>query len=487
MAVEKKDRGHDRLGYGFAMSQDQAWDLGKVIEATAGRLAAGRQETVFRAVSTDSRSIEPGDLFVALRGDSFDGEKFCADAVGRGAAGVIVTARPDPPLPIPVVLVPDTLKALGDMAAYRRAAMEDLKVLAITGSSGKTTVKEMIAAILGRKLRILKTMGNFNNLIGLPLSLLPVDGRHQMAILEMGMNQPGEIARMTEIADPDIACINNVQTAHLQGLNSIEGVAQAKGELFAGMKSTGTLVVNLEDPLVSELAGKYVLNQISYGYRREAMVRGTYIHNCGERGVSFTLNISGKKERVRMQCVGRHNVLNALAAAAMSHAAGLGLDDIRRGLEAFTPYDKRLQIEKVMAGIKVVNDTYNANPASMLAALETVQGLRRGHRSVVVLGDMLELGGESVAAHRFIGNAVTRLDFDHLLSFGAFAEEMVGAAIEAGMAKSRALAFTSKDEIITHLRRMAGEGEIGAGDWLLVKGSRGVRMETIIAALKEDS
>jgi UDP-N-acetylmuramoyl-tripeptide--D-alanyl-D-alanine ligase len=295
MAGEQKNRDHASLGYGFAMAQDQAWDLGKVIEATGGRLAAGRQETVFRAVSTDSRSIEPGDLFVALRGDSFDGERFCADAVSRGAAGVVVTAAPEPPLPVPVVLVSDTLKALGDLAAFRRSLMTELKVVAITGSSGKTTVKEMVAAILSRKLRILKTMGNFNNLIGLPLSLLPVDGRQQVAILEMGMNQTGEIARMTEISDPDIACINNIQAAHLQGLNSIKGVAMAKGELFAGLKETGTLVVNLEDPLVSRLAGQYDQKQVSYGYRRQAMVRGSYIHNRGEAGVSFTLNINGEK------------------------------------------------------------------------------------------------------------------------------------------------------------------------------------------------
>jgi UDP-N-acetylmuramoyl-tripeptide--D-alanyl-D-alanine ligase len=486
MAVEKKDIDHGKLGYGFAMSQDQAWDLEKVIEATGGLLADNHRQTVFRAVSTDSRSIEPGDLFVALRGDSFDGEKFCGDAVAKGASGVVVTTKPASFLPVPVVLVPDTLKALGDMAAFRRARMKGLKVIAITGSSGKTTVKEMTSSILERKLKIIKTKGNFNNLIGLPLSLLPVDGQQQVAVLEMGMNQPGEIGRMTEIADPDIACINNIQSAHLQGLNSIEGVAKAKGELFAGIKPAGTLVVNLEDPLVSGLAGQYDLKKITYGYRRQAMVRGTYIHNSGEGGVSFTMKIGGRKERVRLHCVGRHNVLNALAAAAMSHAVGVGAEDIRKGLEAFAPYDKRMQIEKVLNGIKVVNDTYNANPASMLAALETVQGLRRGSRSVVVLGDMLELGGESVAAHRFIGNAVARLDFDLLLSFGSFAEEMAGAAIDSGMEKDRALAFSSKDQIISHLRKLAGEGVIGTGDWILVKGSRGVRMETIIAALKED-
>lgn len=475
-----------RLGYGFATAQGQAWNLAQVLQATGGRLAGDRAEAVFRSISTDSRAIEPGDLFVALRGDNFDGEKFSADAVSRGAAGVVVTVEPEPALPVPVVVVDDTLQALGDLAAYRRAAMEGLQVIAITGSSGKTTVKEMTSFIFARCFRTIKTRGNLNNLIGLPLSLLPVDSRHQVVILEMGMNQPGEIARMTEIADPDIGLINNVQNAHLQGLASIEGVAGAKGELFAGMKPSGIMVVNLEDPLVRALARQYDRQQITYGTRRGAMVRGTYIANRGEKGISFTLQIGAEKERVRMPCVGRHNVLNALAAAALAHGAGISITDICQGLAGFTSYDKRLQIEEAANGLRVVNDTYNANPASMLAALETVQGLRRDQRSAVVLGDMLELGQESIAAHRFIGSTVARLGYDFLLAFGSFGPVMVEAARDGGMKRTRARAFDSKEEIVSHLRMLVEKGEIGGGDWLLVKGSRGVKMETVVAALQED-
>jgi UDP-N-acetylmuramoyl-tripeptide--D-alanyl-D-alanine ligase len=466
---------------------DQAWSLSQVIEATGGKLTGGSPKAVFRAVSTDSRAIATGDLFVALAGDNFDGEKFCEDAVGRGAAGVLVAKAPELPLSVPVIIVDDTLQALGDLAAFRRAEMEGLKVLAITGSSGKTTVKEMLATVCARRLKVIKTMGNFNNLIGLPLSLLPVTGSHQVAILEMGMNRPGEIARMTEIARPDIACINNVQSAHLQGLASIEGVAVAKGELFAGMKAAGILVVNLEDPLVRKLAGQYEQRQITYGWRRQALVRATYLYNRGEEGFSFTLSIGKEKGRVKLQCVGRHNVLNALAAAALAHGVGIPFADICLGLAQFTSSDKRLQIEALVGGIKVVNDTYNANPDSMLAALETVQGLRGNHRSVAVLGEMLELGAGSGAAHRAIGEAVTRLDFDYLLVCGSFAGELVAAAGEAGMTAERALAFADKDQIVTYLRQLVRGGEIGSGDWLLVKGSRGAGMETVIAGLQEDN
>lgn len=469
------------------MVMNQGWSLALILEATKGRLIGADKKVLFRAVSTDSRAIMAGDLFVALSGDNFNGEKFCEDAVARGAAGVLVTKIPEVPLPVPVIVVDDSLKALGDLAAFRRAGMEKLTVIAITGSSGKTTVKEMTASICSLSFKIIKTAGNFNNLVGLPLSLLPVDNRDRLAIMEMGMNQPGEIARMTEISRPDIACINNIQAAHLLGLSNIKGVAAAKGELFAGMKPGGVLVVNLEDSLVRQIARKYDHEQITYGFKRHAMVRATYLHNRGESGYSFTLNIGRNRGRVRLRCVGRHNVMNALAAAALAHGAGVCFVDICGGLAQFSSYDQRLQIEHVAGGLKVLNDTYNANPASMLAALETVKGLRGNRRSMAVLGDMLELGADSEAAHYAIGEAVVRLGFDYLLTFGPQAEVMVAAAREAGLASSKALPFDDKNKIVSHLHALECAGDIGPGDWLLVKGSRGMAMENVITGLREAS
>lgn len=461
------------------------WGLEEVLAATTGRLAEDAAPARFRALATDSRKMVPGALFIALSGENFAGEAFAAEAVRQGAAGLLLSREPQPALPVPTVLVADTLRALGDLAAWRRRRMAGLRVIGITGSSGKTTVKEMTAAILSRRFSLLKTGGNFNNLVGLPLTLLQVAPGQQWAVLEMGMNRPGEIARLTEIAAPDLACITNVQGAHLLGLADIGGVARAKEELFAGLAPTATMIVNLDDPLVRAMAGRYNQTQISFGLHPRAQVRGTYVRADVAEGIAFTLRIGREESRVRLRCLGRHNVVNALAAAALAHGAGVGLADIVQGLEAFTPYDKRFQVEPLPAGVRLVNDTYNANPSSMLAALETVAEQRRGHRAVAVLGDMLELGEESLAAHRRIGAAVARLGFARLLAYGEMAGEMVAAARAEGLAGNCGQAYVDKGEIVAQLTELIRRGELTAGDWVLVKGSRGMRMETVIAALKE--
>ncbi|NTV13992.1 MAG: UDP-N-acetylmuramoyl-tripeptide--D-alanyl-D-alanine ligase [Desulfobulbaceae bacterium] len=462
-----------------------AWRLAEVVTATGGRLLGAAASGGFSGISTDTRKLTPGDLFVALSGENFDGGAFVAEAVAKGAAGVVVAGEPLLPLAVPVVVVADTLQALGDLAAWRRRRMVGLRVIGITGSSGKTTVKEMTASILARQYTILKTGGNFNNLVGLPLTLLPVTPQHQLAVLEMGMNRPGEIARLTEIAAPDLACITNIQGAHLLGLADIGGVARAKEELFAGLAPAATMVVNLDDPLVRALVGRYAQKKITFGLHRQAQVRATYVRADVAAGIAFTLNIGAEKVRVRLRCLGRHNVINALAAAALAHGAGAGLADIAAGLAAFTPYDKRFQVEELPEGVRVVNDTYNANPSSMLAALATVAEQRRGQRAVAVLGDMLELGDEAGAAHREIGAAVARLGFAGLFAYGDMAGEMVAAARAAGMAGDCCRAYHDKNEIVVQLKKLMQNGGLAVGDWLLVKGSRGMKMETVIGALKE--
>ncbi|MBU4177365.1 MAG: UDP-N-acetylmuramoyl-tripeptide--D-alanyl-D-alanine ligase [Proteobacteria bacterium] len=465
--------------------QNPVWTLSQVLLATGGRFLSGRTEAGFRRVCTDSRGIEPGDLFVALRGENFDGHAYLAQAVQKGAAGLVVDAVPEKMVPVPVVLVTDTLRALGDLAAYRRSLMPDLQVVAMTGSCGKTTVKEMIAAILSREYNVLKTQGNFNNLIGLPLSLLPVEFHHDFAVMEMGMNQPGEIARLTEIADPDIACITNVQDAHLAGLSDISGVARAKGELFNGIKAWGKLVVNIDDKRVRGIARRCSQKKITFGRNPKADVRGLRLRSLGERGMAFTLQIGASEARVKIRGLGAHNVQNGLAAAAMAHAAGVKFADIVAGLESFTPFEKRLQVQKLAGGIRLVNDAYNANPSSMLAALETLRQMDRTHKKVVILGDMLELGTQSISAHQDIGRAVARLGFDGLLAVGEFAETLVGAARKAGMSKKKAMFFGTKEQVGDWLRESIDAGVLRQGDWVLVKGSRGMRMETITHDLLE--
>lgn len=465
---------------GSGPMQNPVWTLSQVLLATGGRFLSGRTAAGFRRVCTDSRAIQPGDLFVALRGETFDGHMYLAQAVEKGAAGLVVDMVPEKMPPVPVVLVTDTLRALGDLAAYRRSLMPDLQVVAITGSCGKTTVKEMIAAILSREYNVLKTQGNFNNLIGLPLSLLPVEFHHDFAVMEMGMNQPGEIARLTEIADPDIACITNVQDAHLAGLSDISGVARAKGELFAGIKAWGRLVVNIDDKRVRGIARRCSQKKITFGRSPKADIRSLRLRSLGEGGMAFTLQIGTNEARVKIRGLGAHNVQNALAAAGMAHAAGVKFTDIVAGLESFAPFANRLQVQKLIGGVRLVNDAYNANPSSVLAALETLHHMDRSHKKVVILGDMLELGAQSLAAHQTIGREVARLGFDGLLAVGEFAEPLVVEAWKGGMSRKKALFFANKEAISSWLRENIAAGALQPGDWVLVKGSRGMRMETII-------
>ncbi len=471
------------FGYGFTTVQDPIWTLSRILLATGGRFVSGDTRAAFRLISTDSRAIQPGDMFLALEGENFDGHDFVLAAVARGASGLIVS-RPVAGITVPVIMVADTLKALGDLAAYRRKQMPDLQVLAVTGSSGKTTVKEMTAAILKREYNVLKTRGNFNNLIGLPLTLLDVDYRHEAAVLEMGMNHPGEIARLTEIADPDICCITNIQDAHLAGLGDINGVARAKGEMFVHGKSWAKLVVNVDDKRVRALARQCGQEKITFGRGSEAMIRATHIKNRGEKGMAFTMHIDGVRERINIKAIGLHNVLNSLAAAALAYAAGCSVADIFQGLISYTSFDKRLQIEEV-AGLKIINDTYNANPASMAAAFAALEGLRGSRRTVVVLGDMLELGEKSELAHRRLGENAACKGFDYLFVIGSYAQMVVQGALDAGMSRSRIKNHQTREEIVEGIKRLVDLGELEGGDWLLIKGSRSMGMEMVISGLEK--
>jgi len=471
------------LDKGACMKKNIDWTLSQVLLATNGRFVTGEMNATFKNISTDTRTIQPGDLFLALSGDRFDGEQFLEEAIANGAAGLVVTQIPDKDLKVPIVVVPDTLKALGDLAAYRRRLMDNLTVIALTGSSGKTTVKEMCASILAEKYRILKTEGNLNNLIGMPLSLLKVQASHDVAVLEMGMNQPGEIARMTEIADPDIACIVNIQSAHLAGLGSVDGVAKAKGELFEHARSWAKFCVNIDDKRVRKLAKDCPQKKVCFGRHRSADIRATHIRNEGEKGMVFTLHIRQQKRRIHIHSLGEHNVMNSLAAAAMASMAGVDINTIALGLNKFKPYDKRLQVERIGC-LRVVNDCYNANPASMDAALRTVQAMNESNKTVAVLGDMFELGDTSLLAHRRLGETVACTGFDTLLVVGEFSRKVVEGALDASMTMKQVRQMASKEEIVATLVGMVRKGELGEGDWVLVKGSRGMRMETIIKGLR---
>ncbi|WP_310600985.1 UDP-N-acetylmuramoyl-L-alanyl-D-glutamate--2,6-diaminopimelate ligase [Desulfobulbus sp.] len=477
------------------------WNERHLLAATGGRVAAGSQQAVLHDISTDTRTLEPGDVFVALTGETFDGHAYIETAVERGAAAVIaermpVAMRED----VLYITVADSLRALGDLAAYRRRLLSGaVKVAAVTGSSGKTTVKEMVAAIFAQALAsahagidpLLKTRGNFNNLVGLPLSLLPIDAGHRLAIVEMGMNVPGEIARLTAIADPDVGCINNVHPAHLQGLGSVAGVAAAKGELFAGMRADAVRVVNCDDPQVLAQAAKSGGAQIGFavtaaGRRHRPLIQVTRQENLGELGMRFTLHIGSWRRRLTVPVFGGHNVSNCAAAAAIAHAAAIGSEIIAAGLEGYAPaVDKRLAIGGLPGGLKVVNDAYNANPASMAAGLRTVAAFGGTCRHVAALGDMLELGEASAQLHAGIGALAAQLQYDYLFAIGTQAPHTIEAALAGGMRPEQVRICPNLDDMAATLCQLLTNGGLGRGDWLFIKGSRGMRMERLLDQLEQ--
>lgn len=463
-----------------------SWSADEILLATGGEMVRAGRDGVFGEVVTDSGKVKSGSVFVALKGARFDGHDFLRDAVRRGAACVVVHRRPvfSRLKDAAVIQVRDTLEALGDLAHYRRIEVAP-KVLAITGSNGKTTTKEMVAAILehssmeGRPLRgkVLKTEGNYNNLVGLPLTLLRLRGQEKVAVVELGTSRPGEIERLTEIADPDIGLITSVAPAHLAGLNGLAGVAREKGYLFRGIRAGGVAVVNLDDPWVRRLGVRFSGKKITYG--RNGRVRGESRRTLGVRGEEFTLRVGRARRRIRLRLFGEHNLSNALGAAAMAHGLGVDLEGMRRGLEAVKPFRMRMEIGQ-WRGIGIINDTYNANPASMGAALKTLAELGGKGEKIAVLGDMLELGRESQKHHQQLGRQAARYGVDRLYLLGGAALAVKKGAILGGMEEGRVIVGGSHRTIARMVRKQARRG-----DWLLFKGSRGMNMEKVLAAFKE--
>lgn len=420
---------------------------------------------VINGVSTDSRKIQPGQLFIALKGPNFDGHEFAAAALAGGAAALVVEHRLN--LAIPQICVKNSLLALGQLAAAWRARL-NIPIIAITGSNGKTTVKEMVATILGRLGNVFATKGNLNNDIGMPLSLLSVDQSHSAAVIEMGANHANEISYLTNLARPTIALVNNAGAAHLEGFGSIEGVARAKGEIYQGLVLGGFAIINADDPFASlwrELAGGAQI--MTFGMDQSANVSGAWSHS----GPVVVTTIKGDFT-FKPALAGRHNVLNALAATAITVAANVALDDIRAGLEAMQPVPGRLQPKLGYHGALLINDTYNANPFSTKAAIAVLK--EYPGPKILVLGDMGELGGDARALHAQIGEAAKQAGIDELLALGELSKAAV-AAFGSG-----ALHFSGFADLITAVRK-----RLARGTTVLVKGSRSMKMETVVNACIE--
>ncbi|MCC6767077.1 MAG: UDP-N-acetylmuramoyl-tripeptide--D-alanyl-D-alanine ligase [Deltaproteobacteria bacterium] len=460
-----------------AVRPPSPWRIDDVVRASRGRVVRCGSAERFGRITTDTRTLAAGDLFVALAGERHDAHDFAAAAAAAGARGLVV-ARPVT-LPseadVVVVEVDDTLRALQALAADLRRRVAP-RVLALTGSNGKTTTKEMLAAILEEVApgRVLKTQGNLNNLIGVPLTLLGLAGDEAYAVVEMGMNAYGEIRRLTEIADPDVGLITNVGPAHLEGLGSVEGVARAKGELFATMRRDATIVVNAEDPHVRAQAAAFPGRQVAFGAGTDVTAEAI---TCDARGAAaFRLRIAGGAVDVRLRVPGRHNVMNALAAAAAAWVVGAAPAAIAAGLAAAEPVGGRMRVVALASGVTVVDDSYNANPASVAAALRSLADAP-AIRRIAVLGDMLELGSASPAQHRAVGALAGTVGLAALYLHGDFARETAAGAA-TGMAAAAIHVAASHAAIADALAADARRG-----DWVLVKGSRGQRMEEVVRLL----
>ncbi len=434
-----------------------------------------------KGISIDSRTIREGDLFIAIRGDRFDGHDFVAEALKKGACGALVersmleakyatlggVAN--------VVPVEDTVFALQELAMMRRKKFF-IPVVGITGSNGKTTTKEMLASILAKRGPVLKNEGNLNNHIGVPLTLFRLNSEHRSAVIEMGMSGLGEIEVLTHIAMPTVGVITNIGPAHLEFLRDTDTVARAKAELLAGLRGDGTAVLNADDRYYERLRAYFAGPLLSFGVNNPASVTAADIRTGGE-GTFFTLRFGDRSAPVLLRTLGTHNVSNALAAAAAAFAVGLSIDDVREGLEAFRPVAMRSEL-KEKRGVTIVADYYNANPASMQAALEMLATLRKGTgRLIAVLGDMLELGETGPARHREIGRNAARLGIDHVITVGPLAEQIAAEAAASGMPKARAVHAGTTGRAAELLRELAKPG-----DTVLIKGSRGMKMESILEA-----
>ncbi len=446
----------------------------RLAEAAAmlGVAYSGTDAEVLR-VSTDSRSIQPGDLFIALRGEKFDGGAYAAQALQQGAVGVVLDRTQAPDI-VSAIRVDDTRLALGKLAAAWRARFK-LPVVAITGSNGKTTVKEMLAAILrveaGSDDAVLNTEGNLNNDIGLPLMLLRLRETHQYAVLEMGMNHAGEIDYLTRLAHPDVAVINNALTAHIGFLGSIENIARAKGEIFNGLSDAGIAVFNADDEHAAMWrASNARRSLIDFGLKQPAAVRGQA--RLTGFGAVLALELPNAMLEIELQVPGEHNVMNALAAAAAAFSLDVGHRSIVAGLSGFAGIKGRLQKKPALHGSTFIDDTYNANPDSVKAALAVLA--QQPGQKILVLGDMGELGTDAAAMHAQIGLAARAAGVSRLLALGDLTQETVGA-FGAG-----AMHFERIQELLAEL-----ENELTPNTTVLVKGSRFMQMDRVVQSFME--
>ena len=448
----------------------------KIAQATGGVIRNCDKDEIIKSVSTDSRSITEGALFFALSGENFNGHRFVANAVESGAVCCVVNADEGDFPKMPTIAVEDTHKALRDLAAYYRSCF-DIPVVGITGSVGKTSTKEMISCVLSMDYNTHKTNKNFNNEIGLPLTVFDLSGRHEIMVLEMGMSDFGEISRLTAIAKPDTAVITNIGVSHIEHLGSQQGIRQAKFEILEGLMPDGAVILNGDDPLLWEAAGDVPFETLCFGITNpncDLIARNIRTYSDGS---AFTVKVDGTEYTIVLQAPGQHHIYNALAAILVGLRYNIDMEKIVAGIRKFLPDELRQSIVE-LRDYRVIKDCYNASPTSMKSGLEVLSLQETEGRRVAILADMLELGDISDQAHREVGGMVKRFGVDCLVTIGEKAALIAEGALDNGMPRSHIYRFASNDEAEKMLRDI-----LKKDDLILIKGSRGMHLEEIADAI----
>jgi len=447
-----------------------------ILKPIKGRLLSGKEDDVLTGVSTDTRRLKSGELFVAIKGERFDGHNFVLDAVSKRAGGVLVQdgcitnsnfKTPD----ITFISVRDSIRALGDIAHFHRSRFS-IPIIGITGSNGKTTTKEMTAAILNKKFNTLKNFGTENNQIGVPLTLMRLGLNHKVAVLEMGTNRLGEIGRLSEIAMPTMAVITNIGPSHLEYLKDTDTVLKAKCEVVEYLDKDARIVLNADDKLLKTL--KTDLKVVTFGLNKGCDFYPDKL-NVEPDGINFRLN--GEHE-INLNVVGRHNVYNALAAIAASWNFEVPIDEIRDALKEFRVPNMRMEVKRI-GDIKIINDSYNSNPLSMKPAIEALRDITTKGRKILVTGDMLELGNLSGRFHHLVGRQAAESGIDLIVAVGKLAEHVAKGAQEGGMNQKKIKTCNLTKEACCAVPDLVKEG-----DTILVKGSRAMKMEQIVEELE---
>jgi UDP-N-acetylmuramoyl-tripeptide--D-alanyl-D-alanine ligase len=460
---------HNRKAMGMSLTE--------IVDATHGRLLTGPHDARFNQLFIDSREVKPGGLFAALKGEQQDGHAFIPQAVERGATGILCERPPDIADGAAVIQVANTKQALFDITSDR-LRRQAVPIVAITGSAGKTTTKDLIAHVLGRRVRVHKSEGNLNTYTGIPMTVFQMDPRDRALVVEYAMSRAGEIRELARAAPPNIGVVLNVGLAHVGFLGSIEAVAAAKRELVEGLAPNGLAVLNADDHRVRAMAAA-ARRVTLYGVTTDATVRADKVRLHGIEGSSFTMHTPRGKAEVFLRLPGQHSVSNALATAAVALDFDFDAAAIATALHGFVPPSRRMNIVSGRNGATVIDDSYNASPGSMRAALEVLRLAPKGARKIAVLGDMLELGDHAPRAHDEIGSLAGK-SADVVIAIGEYAPRIVESARAAGLSRERAFTVDSADQAVAALTPL-----LDAQARILVKGSRGMRLERVVEQIRE--